>query len=86
MARVLVVLEDVVRAHAERRRPGLLQRRPCEASVQPEEPRFGVDCPHAVDGRFEALVVPRVVDESCLDAFRGCHAEDASHHSCAHAR
>lgn len=62
VARVLVVFEDVVGAHAERRSPGLLQRRPREAPVQAEEAGLGVYRADAVDCGLEALGVSGVVD------------------------
>lgn len=84
---ILVVLEDVVRAHAERRRARLLERRADEPAVEARNAVLGVDDPHGLGRRVEAFraVGPGVVDQGRFDALGWRDGEDTGDDAGAHA-
>nr|POE47248.1 hypothetical protein CFP56_00580 [Quercus suber] len=82
----LVVLEDVVRAHAEGGRAGLLERRAGESAVQAQEAVLLHHRSDAMRHAAVALLIARVVDQRRLDALRRRHGKDRCHHAAEHAR
>lgn len=86
LSTVFVVLEDVVRTHAERRSARLLESGADESAVEPQNPMLGVDDPHGLRCGAEAFRLgPRVVDQGRLDPLRWRDGKDAREDAGAHA-
>lgn len=86
MPDLLEILDDVIRAHAEARRGGLLHDRAGEAAVQADE---AVLAQHHLDAVQRGGVAPGaagVVDQGRLDALRGRDGRGAGDHAGGHAR
>lgn len=86
--RLLKVLDDVVRAHAETGGRGLLERGACEPAVKADEAVFLQDDLDGVQSAVEALRTSRIVNQCGLDTFcrrHGCDTgEDTRGHASEH--
>ena len=84
LSAVLIVLEDVVRPHAEGGGPSLLESGASESTIEPQESVFGVNDPHSVGRRVKTLYSPGIVYQGRLDTLRGRDGEDAGDDTSAH--
>lgn len=86
MFAVLVVLQYIIRPHAESGGASLLERSPREAAIEAQETVFGVNNPHGMRCRTKPFGRPGIIDQRRLDPLGRRDGEDARHDPGAHPR